>query len=124
MTAETAGEAPQGIPLDYGKEPSRAKRVRAGIRAAWAEYRDRMRLRSDKDWKAIGYFLASAAYAVGGFRQVGLALGLAFFSGGLGLALEAGGGGFAPVWMWLGGLLAGLSIPLPNSTSPRLPGAR
>jgi hypothetical protein len=109
MTTAT-NDNPSGIPLDYGQQPSRWKRAWTRISAWFHEHFE--------DWlKAIGYSLATLIYLAGGYRQAILALGVAFLAGGLGLAIEAGRGGSGDFWMWVGGFMVGLIIPLSKTGS-------
>jgi hypothetical protein len=99
-----------GVPLDYGQQPSRWKHAWTRTRAYFHEHFE--------DWlKSIGYSLATLIYLAGGYKQAILALGLAFLAGGLGLAIEADRSSTGHFWMWIGGLMVGLIIPISTSGS-------
>jgi hypothetical protein len=88
----------------------------SGWKRAWSRIRSEFHERFDNWWESIGYFLGMATFSAGGPKQVLLAFGLAFVSGGFGLAIEHGGGdsggGSGHFWMWIGGFLIGLIVPI------------
>ena len=103
----TSSENPSAIPLDYGHEPSRWKKFWARVMSLYRRWEDRW-------FRSIGYAFAAGATALGGASQLTLAFGLAFLAGGMGLAIEGYASSSGPFWMWLGGFLVGLAIPLPK----------
>jgi hypothetical protein len=101
-----------GVPLDYGQQPSRWKNA---WKSTWTRTRAYFHEHFE-DWlKSIGYSIATLIYLAGGHKQAILALGLAFLAGGLGLAIEADRSSSGHFWMWIGGLMVGLIIPLNKS---------
>jgi len=114
MTA--ADKSTSGVPLDYGQQPSRWKNA---LKVAWTRTRAYVHEHFE-DWlKSIGYSLATLVYLAGGYKQAILALGLAFLAGGLGLAIEADRSSTGHLWMWIGGLLIGLVIPVPKTPAAK-----
>jgi hypothetical protein len=102
-------EPVEAIPLEYGHggratDAWRSVRARAGV--VWEAFRTSSGAAAD-DLKT------KLVPALGGWRQVLFALGLAFVLGGLGLSVGSGDGAIP---MWLGGLLVGFVV--------RVPGAR
>jgi hypothetical protein len=84
----------------------------SGWKRAWTRIRSEFHERFDNWWESIGYFVGMATFSAGGPKQLILAFGLAFVSGGFGLAIEHGDGGSGHFWMWIGGFLVGLIIPI------------
>jgi hypothetical protein len=100
-------EPVEAVPLEYGHggkaaDAWRAARSRAGV--AWEAVRASSRATTDD-------LNAKLVPALGGWRQVGFAFGLAFICGGIGLSLGSGAGAIP---MWLGGLLIGLCVRIPR----------
>jgi hypothetical protein len=102
----STNEQPSAIPLDYGRAEPFWKRFTTWLREYFGQY-----------WESIGYCLGMLAYFAGGTRQLVFAFGLAFIAGGFGMAIEHGDGGSGSFWMWIGGFLIGLVIPIPKSPS-------
>jgi hypothetical protein len=96
-----ASEAPPPPPLGYGRAN------RAGNALRWLEVR--LRILGD----AMKELFAMVIPALGGWRQVGFAFGLAFVLGGFGSAL--GRNGEPAFWMFVGGILVGLSVRVPGA---------
>jgi hypothetical protein len=107
MTDETSG-----IHLNYGHEASWWQRFSTTASAFFRESFDGI-------WKFVGYFWGMAAHYAGGTAQLIFALGVAFLAGGFGLAIERSEGGTGHFWMWIGGLLVGLVVRIPQSGAPK-----
>jgi hypothetical protein len=109
MTAEN--DQSSRVHLDYGHEPSRWTRFISYIHENFQHW-----------WESVGYCIGLATYSAGGPKQLMLAFGAAFISGGFGLAIEHigedSGSSSGHFWMWIGGFLIGLVIPIPK-TEPR-----
>jgi hypothetical protein len=101
-------EQTSGVHIDYGHEPSRWQRFTAAIRHYFDTY-----------WEDVGFTVGALADLAGGTRQLLFAFGLAFLAGGFAIAIERDSSS-APFWMWLGGFLLGLAIPLPKSNKEKL----
>jgi hypothetical protein len=101
----TANEGSSGMHPDYGHQPSPWER-------AWARFQ--YQERCENVWKSV--FPDTPIHSTGGLKRLILAFGVAFVSGGLGLAIEGAQSTTAPFWMWLGGFLIGLIIPLSKWT--------
>jgi len=110
MTADN--DKSTGIPLDYGRKQNPWRRAWAGFRAEWSRVRAESNERLEKTWKSVGYFIGMAAFSAGGRKQLILAFGLAFFAGGLGLAIEGSQSSHGHIWMCIGAFLIGLVIPI------------
>ena len=98
--ATAAGPEPV-IPLGYGRGSPGGdfgRRVSAG-------FNERL--------DGVAEFGGMLVAALGGRRQLLLALGMAFAAYGLGLVL-AGPRASGPGWMWIGAFLIGLVIPVPS----------
>ena len=113
MTAEHTETS--GIPLDYAPRRSPWKRAWARFLAEWRTLRAQSRERFENASKSVGYFIGAAIYLAGGPKQIILAFGLAFVLGGLGLAIENPQTSTPHIWMWIGGFLVGLIIPISKS---------
>jgi hypothetical protein len=80
---------------DYGQQPKYSR---------WARARNDVQERIDGVLELLG----AIAFAVGGWRQVCLAIALSSIAGGLGLCLERGDVSSGHRWMSLGGFVLGL----------------
>ena len=94
-------ERPQ--PLDYGfaerKSTGWWRRLRGGIAERVAGF-----------WVFAGQMVA----LVGEIRQLIFAVGFATLAGGLGICLERGFDTSGPCWMWFGGFVVGVCVPVPK----------
>jgi hypothetical protein len=95
--------------LDYGRAESTPS---AWYRRFWTAVQERI--------DGIFKFLGLVIYFLGGLRQVGLALALAYLADGLGLCLQRDPTLFeGPHYMWVGGFLLGLVLPLPSKRNSK-----
>jgi hypothetical protein len=89
-------------PLDFGPPPQ----------TSWDKFVIFWRDTIDGCWEFFGMIFSGLAVYAGGSRQVVFAFGLAFLAGGLGEALETQFGAGGPFWMFIGGFLIGLVLPV------------
>jgi hypothetical protein len=103
MESPTQEPAPtKPVTLDYGRAESMSS---SWYRRFWAGVQERV--------DGVFHFVGLLIYFVGGPRQAGFAFGLASLAGGLGLCLQRDVANDGPYWMWVGGFLVGLVLPLP-----------
>ena len=104
--AETTGTPPPPPPvppIDYSS---------ASPQTSWDKFVIFWRDTIDGCWEFFGMIFSGLAVYAGGSRQVVFAFGLAFLAGGLGEALETQFGAGGPFWMFIGGFLVGLVLPV------------
>ncbi|MGB7158478.1 MAG: hypothetical protein WBD40_10465 [Tepidisphaeraceae bacterium] len=100
-------EPTPAVPLGYGHGGRRGD--------TWRRFSSTVRAGAADGWRAVRTSSAELLPAVvqliirlGGWRQIGFALGLGFVLAGIGVAMDRSGD--ASFLMWLGGLLIGLCL--------------
>jgi hypothetical protein len=111
MTAENS-ETGSTIPLDYGRKSY-------GPRGWWARLTGWFQERFEFWWESVGYCLGMGLFLAGGPRQLVVAFGMAFLAGGLGLAIEGESFSSGHFWMWVGGFMVGLIVPIPKTSAEK-----